>query len=116
MKFTVCFATTLLALCLVLQSSSATYGSGLMLSGELPAIIKDLQSAIEILKNSMKAMGEAEVEALMQIGPDDVDVDDGEANIQQRSLSQLLQLQLALRDLIRAIARLERSIRWERRG
>lgn len=82
-----------------------------MLSGELPAIIKDLQSAIEILKNSMKSMGEAEVEALMQI-----DVDDGEANIQQRSLSQLLQLQLALRDLIRAIARLERSIRWERRG
>lgn len=85
-----------------------------MLSGELPAIIKDLQSAIEILKNSIKSMGEAEVEALMQIGPDDVD--DGEANIQQRSLSQLLQLQLALRDLIRAIARLERSIRWERRG
>ena len=114
MKFTVCFTTTLLALCLVLQSSSATYGSGLMLSGELPAIIKDLQSAIEILKNSMKSMGEAEVEALMQIGPDDVD--DGEANIQQGSLSQLLQLQLALRDLIRAIARLERSIRWERRG
>ena len=106
MKFTVCFATTLLALCLVLQSSSATYGSGLMLSGELPAITKDLQSAIEILKNSMKSMA-------LQIGPDDID---GEANIQQGSLSQLLQLQLALRDLIRAIARLERSIRRERRG
>ena len=80
-----------------------------MLSREATAIIKELQSAIEILKK----MGEAEVEALMQIGPDDAD---GEANIQQLSVSQLLQLQLALRDLIRAIGRLERSIRRERRG
>lgn len=80
-----------------------------MLSREATAIIKELQSAIEILKK----MGEAEVEALMQIGPDDAD---GKANTQQRSVSQLLQLQLALRDLIRAIGRLERSIRRERRG
>ena len=110
MKFTLYLTTTLLALCLVLQPSLATYSSKLMLSKEVTAVIEDLQSAIESLKDALNSVKNAkQIEALTQISDDDG------AYIQQRS-STLLQLQLALRDLIRAIARLERSIRWERRG
>ena len=113
MKFTVCLAATLLALCLVLQPSisSATYSSKLTLSKETTAIIEELQSAIEGLKGTLNLVKNIEqIEALMQVGDDN----DG-VYIQQRS-SLLVQLQLALRDLIQAIARLERSIRQERRG
>lgn len=111
MKFTLYLTTTLLALCLVLQPSSATYNSKLALSKEVTVVIEDLQSAIERLKDTLNSVKNVEqIKAQMQISDDD----DG-AYIQQRS-SSIFQLQLALRDLIRAIARLERSIRWERRG
>jgi hypothetical protein len=111
MKFAICLATTLLALsCLVLQSSSATYSSR-KLSRDTAAIIKDLQSAIEILKDASSSMKDMEkIEALIQYD------DGGDDAVDVQQLSQIFQLQLALRDLIRAIARLERSIRRERRG
>ena len=105
----------LLALCLVLQSSSATYSSSEQkLNNEAMAVIEELQSAIEGLEDiGLNSAKNTElVKALIQISPTD---DDDEANAQQQ-LSSILQLQLALRDLIRVIARLERSIRQGHRG
>ena len=111
----------LLAPCLVLQPSSATYSSSEQkLNNEAMAVIEELQLAIEGLEDIglNSAKNTKLIKALMQISPtddDDDDDDDDEANIQQQ-LSSILQLQLALRDLIRVIARLERSIRQGRRG
>lgn len=112
MKFTICLATTLLALCLVLKPSSATYRGKLRLSRDVTAVIEELRSVVEDLKDTLNSVkdGAKESEALMQMCPDD-----SEACIQQAP-SVIFQLQLALRDLIRIIARLERCIRWERRG
>ena len=118
MKFMIYPLAVLLALCLVLQSSSATYSSSEQkLNNEAMAVIEELQSAIEGLEDIglNSAKNTKLIKALMQISPtDDDDDDDDEANIQQQ-LSSILQLQLALRDLIRVIARLERSIRQGRR-
>ena len=118
MKFMIYPLAVLLALCLVLQSSSATYSSSEQkLNNEAMAVIEELQSAIEGLEDiGLNSAKNTElIKALMQISPTDDDDDDDEANIQQQ-LSSILQLQLALRDLIRVIARLERSIRQGRRG
>ena len=119
MKFMIYLLAALLVLYLVLQSSSATYSSSEQkLNNEAMAVIEELQSAIEGLEDiGLNLAKNTElIKALMQISPtDDNDDDDDEANIQQQ-LSSILQLQLALRDLIRVIARLERSIRQGRRG
>ena len=115
MKFMIYPLAVLLALCLVLQSSSATYSSSEQkLNNEAMAVIEELQSAIEGLEDiGLNSAKNTElIKALIQISPTD---DDDEANAQQQ-LSSILQLQLALRDLIRVIARLERSIRQGRRG
>lgn len=114
MKFMVYLATALLALCLVQQtfSFSPAYRSKLRQSNKATAIIEDLQSAIEA--GSKDNLRNTEQRALTQFSDGDGDGDGG-AYIQQGP-SSILQLQLALRDLIRAISRLERSIRRSRRG
>ena len=75
------------------------------------AIIEDLQSAIKGLKDILNSVRNTEQGALMQFS----DGDGGDVYIQQGPNS-IFQLQLLLRDLIRAIARLERSFRQSRKG
>ena len=102
MKLVIFFVVTVLALSLVLESSSATC-SDKKQSKKATAIIEDLQSLIQ---NSPQDSSNSR--ALSRFSG-------GGAYIQQRPID-LLQLQLVLRDLIRAIARLESNIRNRRRG
>ena len=117
MKLVIVLTPTLLVLCLVIQpSASATYDTSRSSELKKDAAVAIIEGLKSVILNDLKTRNEKNAEQeLLQMQSSAVgDGDSDEAYIQQGRPGSLAQLQLVLRDLIRAISRLELTIRIRR--